>query len=244
MNSCPLNMLHNTGDQYVLPVGDHIHFQLNSGQILIDQHRIFDPAGQNALHIGNRLLLRTGNGHVLPTDDIRRPEQYRIAQCFRRPDRFLHASDRAAAGTADSELFQQPVKPFPVFRDIDGLRAGAENRNSVLSQGSGQPDGGLPSEGHHHADGLFHVDNPHHILRGQRLKIQTVRGIIVGGYGLGIIVDDDRVIPHLLQRPDTVNGAVVKFNALPDADGPAAQHHHHRPAASLKRSGFTNAVRA
>ena len=108
----------------------------------------------------------------------------------------------------------------------------------MFVQELGQLDGRLPAEGHHHADGLFHVDDVHHVFGAKRLEVQPVGGVVVGGHGFGVVVDDDHVVAHFPQRPYAVNGAVIELDALADADGAAAQHDDHRLAAAFQRTGF------
>ena len=79
-------------------------------------------------------------------------------------------------------------------------------------------DGGLPAEGDHDADGLLDVDDLQHVLGRERLEIQPVGGVVVRGDGLGVVVDDDDVVAHGLERPHAVDGRIVKLDALPDAD--------------------------
>ena len=58
----------------------------------------------------------------------------------------------------------------------------------------------------------------------QRVKVQAVAGVKVGGDRLGVIVDKDGLAAVLLQRPDRVDRAIVKLNALTDADGAGAEN--------------------
>ena len=76
------------------------------------------------------------------------------------------------------------------------------------------------------ASGLLGVEDAVHVLRGERVEVQPVGGIEVGGHGFGVVVGDDRLIPQLLQGPDTVDRAVVELDALADADGAGAEHDH------------------
>ena len=92
-------------------------------------------------------------------------------------------------------------------------------------EGLGQIDGGLAAQRRDHAVGLFKIDDVHHILGSQRLKIQLVGGGVVGGDGLGVIVDDDGLVARLFDGHDGVDGGVVEFHALTDADGTRAQYH-------------------
>ncbi len=109
---------------------------------------------------------------------------------------------------------------------------------------AGQLDRRLAAEGDHHADGLFHPDDIPHVLRAERLEVQPVGGVVVGGDGLGVVIDDDHVIAHLPQRPDTMDAAVIEFNALSDADRPRAEHHDDVPAAAAEAPALAFLVEA
>ena len=94
---------------------------------------------------------------------------------------------------------------------------------------------------------MLDVHHVLHILRRQRLKIQLVRDIKVRAHGLRIVVDDDRLIARFGKSPGSVDGAVVEFDSLPDADGAASQHQHLLRAdgtvrAQLAASGFLRLV--
>ena len=101
-------------------------------------------------------------------------------------------------------------------------------------QAFSQVDGRLPAQAHHHALRVFEGDDVHHVLHGERLKIELVAGGVVGGDGFRVVVDDDGLIPRPADGPDGVHGRVVKLHALPDANGAGAQHNylfpvrHHR----------------
>ncbi len=90
----------------------------------------------------------------------------------------------------------------------------------------GELDGGLTAELYHSTPGLLDLQNAVHIFGGQRVKVQTVGGIEVGGYGLGVVVDDDSLVAVLLQRPDTVYRAVVELDALSDPDGAGTEYQY------------------
>ena len=88
-------------------------------------------------------------------------------------------------------------------------------------------------------DGLLDVDDVQHILGGQGLEVQPVAGVEVGGDGLRVVVDDDHVIAQLFQGLDTVDGAVIKFNALADPNGAGPQDDDGVPAGPGEVPGIT-----
>ena len=243
MDAGPFDMLHDAGNQHVFPVGDHIHLQLGAGHVLVHQHRVFDAAGEDAAHILLCLGPGAGDGHVLPADHIGGPQQHRVAQSLCRFQRLLQGVDAPALGPADAEALQDGVKAGPVLRHVNAVGRGAQNVDAQVIQILGELDCGLTAEGHHHADGLFHPEDIAHILGAQRLKVQAVGGVIVGGDSLRVVVDDDHVIAQLPQGPHAVDAAVVKLDALADADGAGAQHHDHRPPAAGEGGGFTGFVK-
>ena len=193
----PFNMLHNAGDQHIFAIADAVHFQLCAHHILVYQHRVFNPLCQNQLHIAAHIIIRVGDGHILPADHIAGAQQHRIAQFVGCYQCLGHGHHAGALGTEDAEFFQQCVKPFPVLGNVDGLGAGAQNRNTFFVQKFGQLNGGLAAKGHHHPNGLFYLNDLHHIFRAQRLKVQPIAGVKVSGYRLRVVVNKNDFIAQL-----------------------------------------------
>ena len=46
-----LNVLHNTGDEDILPVADGVHLNLHTHQVLVNEHRVFNVHGQRMIFI-------------------------------------------------------------------------------------------------------------------------------------------------------------------------------------------------
>ena len=82
-----------------------------------------------------------------------------------------------------------------------------------------QLDRRLAAEGDDDAVRLFFIDDVLHVFGGERLEVQPVRRIEVGGDGFGVVVDDDHFIPQFFERPHAVHGRIVELDALADADG-------------------------
>ena len=70
---------------------------------------------------------------------------------------------------------------------------------------------------------LLDGDQLEHVLGGQRLEVEPVGGVVVGGDGLGVAVDHDRLDADLVEREGGVAAAVVELDALADAVGAAAE---------------------
>ena len=79
----------------------------------------------------------------------------------------------------------------------------------------------LPAELDDHADlcaGLrLVVVDRQHVFQHQRLKVEPVAGVVVGGDGLRIAVDHDGLVAVVLEREGRVAAAVIELDALADA---------------------------
>ncbi len=71
--------------------------------------------------------------------------------------------------------------------------------------------------------GQLGVEHVGHVLVGQRLEVQAVRGVVVGRDRLGVAVDHDRLVAGVAQRHGRVHAAVVELDPLPDPVGPRAE---------------------
>jgi len=71
----------------------------------------------------------------------------------------------------------------------------------------------------------FSLSDLQHVFECERLEVQAVGRVVVGGDGLGIAVDHDGLVAVLAHGQRRVHAAVVEFDALADAVGPAAEHH-------------------
>ena len=66
------------------------------------------------------------------------------------------------------------------------------------------------------------LDDVAHRLFVERLEVEAIARVEVGGNRLRVLVRHDRLIAGVLERPCRVHGAVVELDALADADRPAA----------------------
>ena len=224
MYACALDVLHDTGDQNVLAVADSIDLDLGTLQIFVDQNRVFDILRKNDRHILAHVVLVERDNHVLTAEHVGRTQQHRIADGFGNVKRFLGRHNGDAARTLDVIFFEQLVKALSVLRHINGVIGGAENIHAVVAHELGELDSGLTAERDHDAVGVLGLDNAHHVLVGERLKVESVGGVKVGRNGFGVVVDDHHVVACLLERPYAVNGGVVELDTLTDTDRTGAEY--------------------
>jgi hypothetical protein len=62
-----------------------------------------------------------------------------------------------------------------------------------------------------------------HVFKGERLEIEAVAGVVVGGDRLRVAVDHDGLVAVFAQRESRVAAAVIELNALADAVRAAAE---------------------
>ena len=85
----------------------------------------------------------------------------------------------------------------------------------------------LTAELHDHAPEiagrLLDAHDLQDVLGRQRLEVETIRGVVVGRYGLRIAVDHDGLVARFIERVDRMHTAVIEFDPLPDPVGSAAE---------------------
>ena len=218
MNARALNVLHNTGDKNVCSVGYYVDLKLGSHHILIDKHRIFNAARKYTVHIGFNLNVIVDDTHILSAYNVRGTKQYGVSYGICRCYRFSEIHYARSDGTLDIESFKQSVKLFTVLCGVYTLSGRTKYSDTVIVEELRQLYSCLSAKRNDDAYRLLDLKDIHNVLGGERLKIQPVRGIIVGRNGFGVVVDYNNVIAKLLKRPYAVNGRIVKLDSLSYSD--------------------------
>ena len=112
---------------------------------------------------------------------------------------------------------------FAVFRQVNGLGAGADDGHAVGFQSVGQVQRSLASELDDDSVRLLLLADMKHVFQRQGFKEKLVGGIVVRGDGFRVGVYDDGFITHFPQSHGGVHAAVVEFNPLANAVRAAAQ---------------------
>ena len=220
----PFDMLHDAGDQDILAIGNDINFYFNAHEVGVDEYGVFNALGENDAHIFFDILIVKGNDHILAPQYVGGTEQHRIAQALCSGNGFLGGHHRFPFGAFDAVLFQNFIKAFSVFGNVNAVGLGAEDMFSPGIEVFCQLNGSLSAKGHYHAIGFFRVEDIADILRCKGFKIEAVGGVEVGGNGFRVVIDQHHFVAGFLQRPYAVNRGIVKLNALTDADGAGAEN--------------------
>ena len=133
---------------------------------------------------------------------------------------------RSAAG-AEPEPLDQRLEAVAVLGEVDRLGRGAEDRDLASSSAWASLSGVWPPNCTITPLTVPLVSSvPHdleHVLFGQRLEIEPVRGVVVGRYRLRIAIDHDGLEARGRQRECRMAAAIVELDALADAVGAAAE---------------------
>ena len=190
----------------------------------------------SASHVGrdaNRLVDVLAE-HDLVEDDLhaaaakneRRADDERIAELRRALESAVDVARHHRLGHRDAELVHRRVEEIAVLCVVDRVDGCAEDLAAGLLELARDVERRLPAELHDDAHGLFGLVDLEHVFDRHRLEVELVGSVVVGRDGLGVAVDDDRLVAHLAHRHRSVAAAVVELDALADAVRTAAEDHH------------------
>ncbi len=234
MHSRLLNMLHHAADEHFAAVADRVDVDL--GRVVekaVEQHRRIVGDFDRLAHVTLEFALLVHDFHRAAAEHVRRAHHQRITDLGGGKQRLLRAARSTIGRLLELEPGQQLLETLAVFGDVDGVRRGADDRHAVGLEVARKLQRRLAAELHDHAFGLLDGNDLQHILQRQRLEIQPVGSVVIGGHGFRIAVDHDGLEAVLAQRQRGMDAAVVKLDALADAVGPATQHHDLAPVRGL-----------
>ncbi len=229
MNAGLLDVLHDAGDNHILGVAERVHVHLDGVlQEVIDQHRPLLRILHRLAHIARHGLGVVGDDHGPPAEHIAGPHQHRVADALADGQSLFHAGGRAAGGLRNLQLVEQLAEALAVLGQVNRLRRSADDGHAGRAQPLRQIQRRLPAKLHNHADLRarlrFVVVDGQHVFQHQRLKVEPVAGVVIGGDGLRIAVDHDGLVAVVLEREGRVAAAVIELDALADAIRPRAEN--------------------
>ena len=224
MDAGPFDLFHNAGDEDVRAVGNGVDFDFAARHVFVDEDRMVRRGDNGFAQVPFQFFFIIYDFHGPAAENVRRTDDEGEFQFLRHLHGFAVAGCNAAVGTRNVQLRQYFVEPFAVFGPVHAFDRRAEDLDAPFCQRSRQVDRRLAAELADNADGLFLVDDGHDVFYGQRFKVQAVGRIEVRTYRFRVVVDDDAVHAGLAQRPGRMDGAVVEFDALADADRAGAEN--------------------
>ena len=225
-----LDVFHNAADVQLLAVEQRIDIDFDGIlQELIDQQRGGQTArdhsiglglGKRAIHVLVELLVVINDFHAAATENVARAHQHRIADAMCGFLGLFEAQGSAVTRGIHLRLLKDLAEQLTVLGQVDGLRGGAENRHTGGLQTCGQRERGLATELDDNALDRAHLllglVDLEHVFEGERLKVEAVGHVVIGGHGFRVAVDHDGVIV-LTELLHGVHARVVELDALTDA---------------------------
>jgi hypothetical protein len=136
----------------------------------------------------------------------------------------------AATLRASSGVVAVPLgETFAIFGQIDRIRRRTDDLDTRLLQRQRQLQRRLPAVLHDTWDVRTGFplagDDGGHILEGQRLEVQAIDRVVVGGDRFRIAVDHDGLEPFFAKGKGRMATAIVELQPLADTVRPAAKDH-------------------
>ena len=235
MDAGLFDVLHDAADVDLVAVAERVDVDLDRIlQETVDQHRVFGRQFSGAGDVALQRLVVVDDLHSATAQHVGRPNQHRISDLGGDPPGLRERRRHAVPRGRQPRRRQQVAERAAVLGQIDRLRRGADDRNACVGEPLRQPERRLPAELHDHPDHtrtagagqLLGVEHLQDVLERQRLEVQPVGGVIVGGHRLGVAVDHHGLKTGLRQRRCGVYAAVVEFDALADPVGSRAEDQH------------------
>ena len=185
-----------------------------------DLHGVADVAGE--------LGVVADDLHGAAAEDVGGADDQRVADAAAATAK-ASSGERAMpfTGWRRPRRCRRRLEALAVLGEVDGVGRGAEDGDAGVVQRVGELEGRLAAEldddAVERAVLLLDAEDLEDVLEGQRLEVEAVGGVVVGGDGLGVAVDHDRLVAGLGEREAGVAAAVVELDALADAVGAAAE---------------------
>eukprot|EP00962_Isochrysis_galbana_P040190 scaffold14529_cov117-Isochrysis_galbana.AAC.11 len=221
-----LDVLRDGLEQHLAVLGHRVHVDL-AGVLdeLGHHHRVLLGDGRGLGQVARQLAGRVGHVHRGAGEHVRRPHQARVADALAEGQRLLLGGEHLPGRLVDADRVAQRRELVAVLGRVDHGGRGASDIDAGVAHLERQRVWNLAADRH---DGvlaalqLVHVEHP---LERQFLKVEPVALVEVGRHRLRVVVDHDRLLAQLPQRPDGRDGAPVELDRRADPVDARADHH-------------------
>ena len=218
MDTCTLDVLHDSRDQDVLTVAYRIDLDLFTHEIFINKDRMLLCDLVDDSDVLFHILIADSNTHSLSSKYVGRADKYRISQLVGSFFRLFCCEYGVSLRSRDLAFLKDGIKELSVLCGIYVLSRCSKDLHAHLDQCFGKLDGCLSTELNNGSVRFLDIYNILNIFRCQWLEIQFVRDIKVCTYCLRVVVDDDSLVSFFCKCPCTVYGAEVELDTLSDTD--------------------------
>jgi len=145
-----------------------------------------------------------------------RTDKKRIADALRHRTGTLDRRRGAVGGTGNTELFDERTEPFTILSEIDPVHRRPENSVSGGGKCMGELEGRLAAETHDDPVGSLLLADIQNVFQRERLEVELVRRVVVGGDRFGVAVHHDGLVPLFCQTHHAVNATIIELDSLAD----------------------------
>ena len=198
------------------------------------------PAGQRV-----ELPLVVGDAAALSTHGEAGADDDREADLLGDGPRLLEVGGVAAAGHVDPDPVHGVLEELPVLRLLDGLERRPDEldpvpgQGAVLGEGHRQVERGLAAQGGQEDVGLLPGQDLLRHLGRDGLDVGPVGEVRVGHHRRRIGVEEDDLVPLLLERLAGLGARVVELAGLADDDRSGPHDHDLLDVQALRHRGRT-----
>ncbi|RMU21617.1 hypothetical protein ALP35_05604 [Pseudomonas savastanoi pv. glycinea] len=236
MNARLLDVLHDRANHHVSPVADRIDVHLDGTvQEVVQQHRAVVGHLNCFAQVTLEFVFLINDFHRAAAQYIGGTHHQRITDLRRSTNGFVFATHSGVWRLTQVEALDHLLEALTVFGTVNGVRAGADDRHTGRFKGTCQFQRRLATVLDDHTFRLLDPDDFKHVFQGDRLEVQAVRGVVIGGNGFRVAVDHDGLVPVFTQRQGRVYTAVVELDTLADTVRATAEDHD---LVARRRVGF------
>ncbi len=218
VNAGGLDVLHDGADDGGVAVADAVDVDFGGAfEEAVDEDGALGGGVDGFVHVAAEFVVGVDDHHGAASEDEGRPNNHGIPNAVGDGDGFVFADGGAGFGLFEAEFVEKGGEEFAVFGEFDGLGGGSHDGDAGVFEAGGEVEGSLAAELNDDAVGLFLLANIEDVLEGERLEVELVAGVVVGGDGLGVGVDHDGLVSELFEGEGGVHAAVVELNSLADA---------------------------
>ncbi len=226
MHACKLDMLKHSSDNGRLAVGNTIHVQLNGFfKKFVEQHRFARSNGEGFFNYGLKFILVVHDKHSPTPENKGWTKKDRVTNTGCSFLGVLGQKGCFVLRLLEVQFVQDLLEFLTVFGQINAFGRSADDFHACFLEPGGKIERSLPTILNDCPVALFLVVDFKDVLEGERFEIQSVRGVVISGDGFGVGVDHHGLEAGLAQREGGMNAAIIEFNALPYAVGPATENH-------------------
>ena len=183
MDTGTVNVLHNTGNQYVFAVAYSVDLNLLTHKIFIYKHGVLGQIGNGTGYDTHKLsyvIVACGNLHALTAENVARSYQYGITERMCRRESLVYGKHSMSLRSLNVAVFEYLVKTLSVLCGVNVVGVGTENRDSEVVKRFCELYSGLTAELNYCAVWFFRLDYIGNVFGSQRLKIKLIGNVEIG----------------------------------------------------------------